>query len=174
MRLEWEFSVKRNTLRGEAAPCVQMFAESFCGLLHFLTHIRSNSFCCISSRGNDISPTDSDSAPPARWSRLADKKSEQAWMWISLKGSEMPFSLSSSSLPAAARLARVHRLSYILCLQGWPFQVPKRDVNQTHLLLLLWSCSGMSTGPFGCQGSQSAETQHTQREVFAFGQKVRK
>lgn len=89
----------------------------------------------------------------------------------------MAFCSRAPRLPAAACLAHVHRLSPHIVTAGLPFQVPKWDVNQTHLLLLLlllWLCNGQSTWPFGCKSSRSAGIQPPQREVSACGQKVKK
>lgn len=56
-------SVKKTTSRSEAAPCGQMFTQSFGGPQHFLTH-PPNLFCHISSGGNDIWPPDFDQDSP--------------------------------------------------------------------------------------------------------------
>lgn len=107
-----------------------------------------NLFCRISSGGNDIWPTDSEQGSPSEVVMARRQKSERPWMWISLKGCR---SARAPRLLAAACLARIHHLSPHIVTTGLPFQVPKRDVNQTHLLLLLWLCAGQTAWPSGCK-----------------------
>lgn len=63
----------------------------------------------------------------------------------------MLFCSRASRLTTAACLANIHRLSPHIVSAGLPFQVPKWDVNQAHLLLLLllWLCNGQSQRPSG-------------------------
>lgn len=148
-----------------------MFAQSFCGPLHFLTHIRPIGSAVLAPEEMIFGRQTQTKAPPVRWSWPADKKVRGHGCGLAWKDVVL---LSSTSAPSSCLLGPHPPSLTTYCDCRVAISSPQMGHKSDSSAAAVAATVALHWSEHLALQNPPSGIQHPQREVSEWGQKVKK